>query len=150
VFPDLFAEIKVPEIEGLADHLEKELTTAVKQAAGRVVAVAVPKAPVDTGALRNSIGVMTFGGGGDWAMNAERARSAARTKGREVGLHAPEPPMSQFEAIVFAGVEYARFMEFGTKYFTGRFFMTAAAGAAQERILPQEIDAAIERAKRRG
>lgn len=78
--------------------------------------LAIDAAPVDTGTLRNSIGVISFNAG-----------------------------YPDFEIEVAAQTDYAKYVEEGTRYMGGHFYMRQAA----ERVAPkaqERIDLAVRRA----
>jgi hypothetical protein len=107
------------QIKGFTDRAKEKIEAVVKQSAQEVFSIAqTPVAqggrmPVDTGFLRNSLiaelnGARVSGGGDAYVL---------AVAGMDLG------------DVIFAGwtAEYARFQEYGTSNFPGRFYMLGAA-----------------------
>lgn len=150
LIPEYMVEVKVPELDGLVEHLDEELRTAVRQAAFRTETTAKMFAPVDTGLLRNSIITYIFGQGSFVSGSAFRPTNTMVTS---------ERPRDPYEAITATGTEYAAHVEYGTTrelkdggtlHIPGQFYMKRAANQLEKRIFPQEVDRAIKRAMKRG
>jgi hypothetical protein len=150
VIPELFVEVKVPELDGLVDHLDEELRNAVQIATFRAETAAKIAAPVDTGLLRNSIISYVYGKGSFVSASAFRPGA---------GFPTAERPRDPWEGIISTGTEYARHVEDGTTrelkdggtlHIPGRFYMKHAARQLETRIFPQEVDRGIKRAMKRG
>lgn len=148
--PELFVEVNVPELDGLVDHLDEELRSAVQIATFRAETAAKIAAPVDTGLLRSSIISYVYGKGS--FVSGSAFRPAA-------GFPTSERPRDPWEGIISTGTEYAAHVEWGTTrelkdggtlHIPGRFYMRHAAQQLETRIFPQEVDRAIMRAMKRG
>lgn len=112
---------RLPEIRSV---LTFEVDQAVRKAAFDLAAHAKDLAPVDTGALKNSIWVLTskdstYG-------EALQAALARNPKAQAVSPPAVPPPGT---AYVGAGVHYAVYVEYGTRRMAARPFMRPAADA---------------------
>lgn len=175
MFPDILAEAVIPEVDGVVEHLPRNVQTAVQRAAGRGEEIAKVNAPVDTGLLRNSIITMFYGG---WRTSGLSQASRFAASGGKLVSGSPLPPRDAYEAVTYAQAAYAIFVEFGylsrrgnTKrlgnrkgkvgveafdiksqegaFYTftgGRYFMTNASIQIRVRILPQEIGIAVRNA----
>lgn len=150
VIPEYMVEVKIPELDGLVEHLDEELRTAVRVAAFRTETIAKMAAPVDTGLLRSSIITYIFGRGSFVSGAAFRPTATMVTS---------ERPRDPYEAITATGTEYAAHVEYGTTrelkdggtlHIPGQFYMRRAAKQLEKRIFPQEVDRAIKRAMKRG
>ena len=150
MIPELFVEMKIPELDGLVEHLDEELQSAVRIAAFRTEAVAKMAAPVDTGLLRSSIITIIFGRGAHVGGASFRPTATFVTS---------ERPRDPYEAITATGTDYATHVEYGTTrqlkdggtlHVPGQFYMRRAANQLEGRIFPQEVDRAIKRAMKRG
>jgi len=114
VFPELAAEMNIPEIEGLAHHLDAEAARSLQEAAGDTETDAKVEAPVDTGTLRNSIFTVLFGGKGTMEVNIAAAAASSLKAKRPLVLAAlPVPPRNKHEAVISVGVEYGVYVEYG-------------------------------------
>lgn len=123
-------------------YLEKNVQLAVEEGARLIRDTARANAPVETGALRASIHVVTkryssfgvssraasrragFGGRQDLTIGTP-AGGAVDMGDSLMGGSVPRPT-SPYDAFVFASVGYARFIEYGTMFIAPRFFMTRA------------------------
>lgn len=150
VIPEYMVEVKVPELDGLVEHLDEELRGAVRIAAFHTEAVAKMAAPVDTGLLRSSIITYIFGQGSHVGGSAFRPTNTMVTS---------ERPRDPYEAITATGTEYAAHVEYGTTrelkdggtlHIPGQFYMRRASRQLEKRIFPQEVNRAIKRAMKRG
>jgi HK97 gp10 family phage protein len=102
---------------------EEGLKKAILETAIKVHANAVPNAPADTGALRNSIMWRTpwDGDGGFNTQPKEKAPNSAKLEIRPQGL----------EGIVGTNLNYAVYQEFGTRYQRAQPFLRPAGDAVR-------------------
>ena len=110
-------EALADDLEKLEDALSRHLEEALETWALLVESTAKTLCPVDTGRLRASIS------------------SEVRRTGR-----------SLLEASIGSGVEYAEFVERGTRYMEGAFFLSQAVESHlsdAERLFSGAVDAAV-------
>jgi len=102
---------------------EEGLKKAILETAIKVHANAVPNAPADTGALRNSIMWSTpwDGDGGFNTQPKDKAPNSAKLEIRPQGL----------EGIVGTNLSYAVYQEFGTRYQKAQPFLRPAGMAVR-------------------
>lgn len=115
---------RFPEI---ARALPVEADKVVRKTAFDIEGRAKDLAPVDTGALKNSIYVK-FGGG---ESTYNRAQVAASTMNPESGLLPEMARPEAHTATIGPAVEYGIFLEFGTRSMPAQPYMTPAAEAAR-------------------
>jgi len=106
--------------------LEKALQRIVEGAAFDVERLAKIAAPIDTGAMANSIHATL-----SWRETGGHtsAVAAARAARPDVGVHPEVKPVAgpgEVTAIVAAAVEYAGYVEFGTSRMAARPFLRGA------------------------
>lgn len=139
----------VNRLPRMTANLQRELSAAVRKSAFQVEAGAKQRAPVDTGALKNSIYTVTDRGSGYGrsvadvqsrealfsrrAVMAKRAKTATRNvqqavKARRAAAHLYKEvrPGRGMEAIIAVGVEYGAHVEYGTHKMGARPFMHPA------------------------
>lgn len=133
-------------IDRLTARLEAELSKAVRGTAFFIEGEAKQNAPVDTGALKNSIySVTSLGNNFEGAWNAAKEAFNTQNKG--------EAPVAQLvarpgplEAFVVVGVNYGRYVEYGTSRMPAQPFMQPAAMVGHMEFL-KAVKAAIIRAR---
>lgn len=121
---------RLPELALLLQVVVGQL---VRKAAFDIQALAAVLAPVDLGALKSSIYVVTSKDS-DYAAHA--AAAASLRPGATV-LPEVEAPKSPTQAIVAVGMDYGIYQEFGTVYQPAQPYLTPAA----EVVKPQFIAA---------
>lgn len=114
---------RLPEIRA---SLAETVDRAVRKAAFDIAAHAKDLAPVDTGALKNSIWVATSKD--ETYGSAIQAALARNPKAKAVS---PPPAPALCAAYVGAGVHYAIYVEMGTRRMAARPFMRPAADAVE-------------------
>lgn len=121
------AEIKaVDKITKLTRSLEQRLSRVVLKTAFSIERDAKLKAPVDTGALRSSIYVVS-----ENANTQENAYSQARARRSKVKLFEPIQTVSidKLSAIVAVGVEYGALVEYGIHRKSAKPYLIPAVNA---------------------
>lgn len=132
------------------------MNRALKKAAKPIADQAKMDAPVDTGALRDSIGidVVRTGGAGRSAF-ARAMRSGASRAEAAAAAHAANSAaggQTQAKVRVAAKAPHAVFAEFGTRGKSGTMFLTAAMKSKQGaalKTLGTELAAEIDKTARR-
>jgi hypothetical protein len=122
--------VDVSGAQKLIASLEKKSMEVLDKAAFDIEADAKSLAPVDTGALKNSIYVSGARGrsGGSYATNKNAAKGAASAKGKKVKFTHEIKSASKWERIIAASVVYAVYPEFqGQPYMTPAVFRNRAA-----------------------
>lgn len=96
--------------------MEKKLNTMLERIIAKtahdIVTVAQGLAPVDTGALKNSIHAVTAKGLTQYAT----ATAKTKAKRKEATMFPEVKPADKYEAIVAVGVEYGVYVEYGSAH----------------------------------
>jgi HK97 gp10 family phage protein len=116
---DIRLDVDTRGIEQFAQGLEDELSKLVRKTAFAIEGDAKTRAPVDTGALRASIYTVTSDGGSSRVPQGVEAAGPV------------ERPSSPTEAVVAVGVNYAPYVEYGTRHTAAQPFLMPA-GVAKE------------------
>lgn len=116
------ARLDTSNLRGLQKSLEHDLDRIVRETAFEIQTDAQERAPVDTGAMRASVFTVTgrFDGGAAAMAAARRPRKAKDGSVRVADVHKdyPRPKKNKDEAVVAAGVLYARWVNNRTGFFT--------------------------------
>lgn len=123
-----------PEI---SSALYKTLSQAVRKVAFDLQANAIEFAPVDTGFLRNSIYVSTYGKSSYGAHGQTQAK-LTNYQFAYVQLPEVEMPDNDLTAIVAVAANYGIYVEFGTRFMRPQPFFFPAVRVAQV-----ELDGAL-------
>lgn len=132
------------------------MTRALRKAAGPIADQARMDAPVDTGALRDSIGidVVRTGGAGRSAFASAMRSGASRAEAAAAARAANSAAGggAQAKVRVAAKAPHAVFAEFGTRGKSGTMFLSAAMKSKQGaalKTLGAELAAEIDKTARR-
>lgn len=134
----LSVTVRYDHTAALSQQMQQRMHAAVDTAALQIQDRASQIAPVDTGALRNSIYVNN-GTDSDYSLRVSTARSLNRDM---VALEEIDPEFviavsstpgpDSYISIVAAAAEYALFQELGTRYHRAQPFMYPAALAVED------------------
>ena len=117
-------EIKSDKLENLTAALAERILDVVKYTALEAEAAAKMSAPFDTGALRNSIYLVTPEHSG-----YEAAAAAAAAANPKATLFPSLEPSHDLEALLAVGVNYGTYLEYGTSRAGAQpFFIPAVLG----------------------
>lgn len=125
------------KLKALPEEVKRQIRPALERGAQEIADLAVHLAPVDTGALRNSI---------DWAYG-DPPDSAVLAGGKS----GPPAQVSDLRISVYAGNElafYARWKEFGTRLEPAHPFFFVAYRALRKRVASGIKRAAIRAMKK--
>ncbi len=144
------------ELDNLIKKEPERAARIIKSTAFRVESYAKHRAPVDTGALKNSIYTNLYGQSGiaRMALNAARHTVVSHRKGKSPSKktmkkaqawadkrYIPLPsPKSPYEAIVGPSVEYGIYVEAGTRRMKARPYLGPAVEAARQEFLTKWKD----------
>lgn len=120
----LDVQVTLGDLGPLQAALRARAAALVAKAALDIEAAAKQRAPVDTGALKNSISAVTINGS-DYDANV----AAAQGLNPEAQIAAAPQPADELEAFVVVPVHYAAYQEFGTVHMPAQPFLTPAIEA---------------------
>lgn len=117
-------QIQLGDLGPLQAALRARAAELVAKAAFDIEAVAKQLAPVDTGALKNSISAVTAAGS-DYDANV----GIAQGLNPQAQIAAAPEPADELEAFVVVPVHYAAYLEYGTVHMPAQPFLTPAVEA---------------------
>ena len=127
-------KLDTKELDRIAAGMNKSREQVMKKLAFDVEAKAKMKAPVLTGALRNSIYTETKAGG-DYANASGKAMGAAWGEGGRISETEQLPkPTGNIVAVVGACIEYALWVEIGTEKKGKRPYLLPAAEEVSNKL----------------
>jgi HK97 gp10 family phage protein len=116
-----------PEYES---RLQQAADKMVRKAALDIERLAKQKAPVDTGALRNSIYTVT-----STDSDYTAASSSAGKRNQDAEQFPPVEQQPPGQAIVAVGMSYGAYVEYGTRHMAARPYLTPAAETVRPQFL---------------
>lgn len=114
-------------------HLPSNRDDLVREVAFEVQIRAQEKAPIDTGALANSIYVRTSKGEGMPVLPPEKY-SSKQGRSVKLGQRVELPRVKPGEAAVGPSMEYGLYVEFGTKHMKAQPYLGPALRAVASRL----------------
>ena len=122
-----FKSNRIAEISAAAEAL---LDQVVRKTAFDIERAAKEAAPVDTGALKNSIHTVVAGADG-----YDKAASAVRDKHPKAEVFDKVEPDGPGEAVVAVAAGYGAYVEYGTTRAAAQPFLTPAVDAARNNFI---------------
>ncbi len=122
----LDVQITLSGLDRLEQAVRERAAALIAKAAFDIEAAAKQLAPVDTGALKNSISAVTAQGS-DYDANV----AAAAGLNPKAQIAAAPQPSDELEAFVVAPMEYAAYQEYGTRFMPAQPFLTPAVEAVR-------------------
>lgn len=114
--------LDVRNLNKLLSSFEKDVIRAVDKAALMCVTSAQENAPVDSGALKNSIHAKTSKTDG-----STLAIASANALNPKADAQTDQSELKKYESKAISGVAYSPMQEFGANGLQGRYYMTKAA-----------------------